>query len=181
MKPLRSLKALFAALVLAAAAACSPDRAPLAPPPAPEMSLIGDLLGTVGKILPPVKGLLACNVTKSYTTTKVIGRAGGTITVGPHSLVIPRDALWSNQTITATAPKGDVVEVEFQPHGLQFRKDTQLTMSYRDCGLVGKLLPRIVYADDNRNILETLLTIPNIFRQTVTAKTDHFSSYLLAD
>ena len=181
MKPLRSLRALLAALLLATAAACSPDHAPVAPPPPPEASLIGDLLGTVGKILPPVKGLLACEVTTSYTTTKVIGREGGTITVGPHSLFIPRDALSSAQTITATAPKGDVVEVEFQPHGLQFSRETLLTMSYRDCGLIGKLLPRIVYADENRNILETLLTIPNVFRQTVSAKTDHFSSYLLAD
>lgn len=183
MKPLlRSFRVLFAALVLTVAAACSSDTAPtLAPPPAPEMSLIGDVGGVVTTLLPPAEGLLACNVTQSYTTTKAIGPMGGTIQVGPHSLTIPPDALKSTLFITATAPKGKVVEVEFQPHGLKFQKPTTLTMSYRDCSLLGQLLPRIVYADENHNILETLLTVPNVFRQTVTAKTDHFSSYLLAE
>ena len=181
MKPLHSFRALFVALLVTVAAACSSEQAPLAPPPAPQMSLIGDLFGTVEKLVPPVKGLLSCNVTQSYTTTKRIGVEGGTIQVGPHSLYIPQGALREPQTITATAPKGDVVEVEFQPHGLKFAKPTALTMSYRDCGLIGSLLPRIVYADENRNILEVLLTFPNVWRQTVTAPTDHFSSYLLAE
>ena len=182
MKALHSFRPLFAALILMMSAACSSDQAPtLAPAPAPEMSLIGDLTGAVTNLLPPVKGLLACKVTESHSATEVIGRAGGTIRVGPHSLYIPADALGSTQTITATAPAGNVVEVEFQPHGLKFNRATLLTMSYKDCGLVGRLLPRIVYADENLNILEVLLTIPNVFRQTVTAKTDHFSSYLLAD
>ena len=193
MKPLRSFRALFAALLLVVSAACSADQAPpLAPAPAPELSLIGDLTGvvtgtvstvtgTVGELLPPVKGLLECRVTEAYTTTQVVGPLGGTIRVGPHSLHIPMGALRSSQRITATAPAGNVVEVEFQPHGLQFAKPTQLTMSYRDCGLVGKLLPRIAYVDENLNILEVLLTVPNVFRQTVTGTTDHFSSYMLAD
>ena len=182
MKPLRTFRVLFAALLVTIAAACSSEKAPtLAPSPAPELSLIGDLTGAVTTLLEPAEGLLACNVTQSYTTTKAIGPMGGTIKVGPHSLVIPPDALTSTLFITATAPKGKVVEVEFQPHGLKFRRPTSLTMSYRDCNLVSQLLPRIVYADDKYNILETFLTIPDVLRQTVTAKTDHFSSYLLAE
>lgn len=186
MKPLRSFRGLFAALFILGSAACSPETAPpLSPAPAPELSLIGDLTGTltgtVSELLPPVSGLLECKVTESYSTTQYVGPFGGTIRVGPHSLHIPAGALKSTQRITATAPKGNFVEVEFQPHGLKFDRPTQLTMSYRDCGLVGQLLPRIVYADDDRNILEILLTVPNVLRQTVTAKTDHFSSYMLAD
>ena len=181
MKPLRSFRALFAALVLLVSAACSEKAPTLAPPPQPEMSLIGDLTGTVSTLLSPVSGLLECNVTESYRTQQVVGPFGGTIRVGPHSLYIPAGALSSNQLITATAPAGKVVEVEFQPHGLKFSRKTQLTMSYRDCALAGQLLPRIVYADENLNILEVLLTVPNVLRQTVTGATDHFSSYLLAD
>ena len=193
MKPLRSFRALFAALLIAVSAACSTETSPpLSPAPTPELSLIGDLTGTldqsvstvtgtVGTLLPPVSGLLECNVTQSYSTTAIIGRMGGTIRVGPHSLYIPAGALSTSQRITATAPAGKVVEVEFQPHGLKFAQPTQLTMSYRDCALVGRLLPRIVYTDDNRNILEVLLTVPDVLRQTVTARTDHFSSYMLAD
>lgn len=188
MKPLRTLTALTAALLIAFTAACS-DNAPTAPAQAPELSLIGDLTGTltgvVGGVLKPVTGLLKCDVRETSTATRVIGREGGVIKVGPHTLIIPRDALTSNETITATAPKGDVVAVEFQPHGLKFARPTVLTMSYQECGLVKTLLkrlnPRIVYVDENRNILETLISLPDLLRQTVTAKTDHFSSYMVAE
>ena len=181
MRSLRSLRAPFAALMLATLAACSETAPTLAPAPAPELSLIGDLTGTVNTLLKPATDLLACKVTQTHTTTQVVGRSGGTIQVGPHSLYIPPEALSENQTITATAPAGNRVEVEFQPHGLEFRRQTLLTMSYRDCSLVGSLLPRIVYAEKDGTILETLASLPNVFRQTVTAKTDHFSSYMLAD
>src|SRR5687768_13181436 len=105
MKPLRSFRALLAALLLIVSAACSTETAPpLSPAPSPELSLIGDLTGavsgtvngTVGtvtgavsELLPPVSGLLECNVTQSYSTTQVVGRYGGTIRVGPHTLYIP--------------------------------------------------------------------------------------------
>ena len=54
-------------------------------------------------------------------------------------------------------------------------------MSYRDCGLLKGVLPQIVYADDKNNILEQLLSVVDLFRRTVSAKTDHFSSYILAE
>ena len=181
MKPLRSFRALFAALILVVSAACSEQTPTVAPASAPELSLTGDLSGGLTTLLPPVEGLLECKVTESYTTTQVIGRAGGTIKVGPHSLHIPSNALSSDQKITATAPAGNYVEVEFKPHGLKFKKPTYLTMSYKDCALVGQLLPQIVYVDENLNILEVLSTVPDVLRQTVTGTTDHFSSYMLAD
>lgn len=184
MKPFRSLAALCSALLLAFALGCSPDKAPTAAPPAPDLALIDDLTGTVtdlaGLVL-PIKGLLACNVTRTYSTAREIGPTGGTIQVGPHSLFIPANALSAPTRITATAPAGDVVEIQFQPHGLEFRKKTTLTMSYRDCGLLRGVLPQIVYADDKRNILEQLLSVPDLLRRTVSAKTDHFSSYILAE
>jgi hypothetical protein len=191
MKPFRSLAAFCSALLLAAALGCSPDTAPTAAPPAPDLSLIGDLTNTIGDVtgtvtdlaaqVLPIKGLLACNVTQTYSTTQSVGPLGGTIRVGPHSLVIPANALSARTTITATAPAGKIVEVEFYPHGLKFQKQTTLTMSYRDCGLLKDVLPQIVYADDKNNIIEQLLSLVNILNRTVSAKTDHFSSYILAE
>jgi len=189
MKPLRSLAALSTALFLVVALGCTPERAPTSP--LPDASLIGDLTGTItdvtgsvtdlaGKVL-PIKGLLACDVRESYSTTQVVGAYGGTIRVGPHSLYIPANALPERTEITATAPKGSVVKVEFQPHGLTFARPTTLTMSYRDCGLLRGVLPQIVYADDKGNILEQLLSVIDVFRRTVSARTDHFSSYILAE
>src|SRR5215213_6158427 len=82
MKSLRSIAALCSALLLAAALGCSPDRTPTAPPPA-DLSLIGDLTNTVGDVtgtvtdlagqVLPIKGLLACNVTQTYSTTQSVG------------------------------------------------------------------------------------------------------------
>lgn len=84
-------------------------------------------------------------------------------------------------TITATAPKGDVNLVEFQPSGLVFKKDAALTMSYANCNLLGSLAPkRIAYTDDALNILEYLLSIDNLFTKKVTGKLKHFSGYAVA-
>src|SRR6185503_1789162 len=113
--------------------------------------------------------------------TKTIGIAGGTITVGPHRLVIPAGALSRSVTITAVAPSGNVNVIHFQPEGLQFAKPAVLTMSYANCGLLNKLLPkRIAYVDDRLNILEYLLSLDLLNFKTVTGTVQHFSGYAVA-
>lgn len=190
MKLIRSFAVFCAALLLTLSLGCTPEKSPTGAPPA-DLSLIGDLTGTItgvtgtvtdlaGQIL-PIKGLLECRVSERYSTTQVVGPNGGTIRVGPHSLFIPPNALSERTMITATAPAGNLVEVEFAPHGLKFERSTTLTMSYRDCGLLKGVLPQIVYADEKNNILEQLLSIVNLLNRTVSAKTDHFSSYILAE
>jgi len=47
-------------------------------------------------------------------------------------------------------------------------------MSYSNCSLLGKLLPkRIAYTDDNLNILTYLLSLDNLFSKRVTGKVNH--------
>jgi hypothetical protein len=183
-----ALRGTAAAVLLLAA--CSPDRgapvAPVAPvahaAAAPNPDLVGGVLNTTtGLVGGVVKGLLPCKVTQSYTTSKVIGPFGGTIKVGPHSLVIPAGALASNTLITATAPVGDYVQVQFEPHGLQFARPSALTLSYAQCGVLNGLTLKIVYADDQLRILEVLPSLGNVLTQSVTGKISHFSGYLLAD
>jgi hypothetical protein len=54
-------------------------------------------------------------------------------------------------------------------------------MSYRNCSLVGWLLPKhIAYVDGNLNILYYLLSLPNLLTQTVTGQVNHFSEYAMA-
>ena len=175
-----------AAVVVAIAAGCStdsPTQAPAAPAANPD--LIGGLVGTVGGTLGGVvgsvaPGLLACPTTYSYTATKVVGKLGGTVKVGPHTLTIPSGALSANTTITATAPAGKYVEVQFQPHGLRFAKPTTLTLSYKQCSLVPGLLLDVAYVGDDNQILELFGASNNILARTLTTKTDHFSSYMVA-
>ena len=171
----RKTRRLGALLVLATlAASCSPDR--IAGPAEPEVSQ-----GLLDDILSPVTGLLTCRVDETATATRTIGPAGGTIVVGRHSLYIPAGALAGNVEITATAPAGDHVAVEFAPHGLRFERNTVLRLSYADCGLVRALLLKIAYVDaDGATILEILPSLPDLWRQQVIGTTDHFSSYMLA-
>jgi hypothetical protein len=162
-------------LLLVVALACT-DRTPTSVPavPAPDASLIGGLLGGTG--------LLKCSNLPYASSTKTIGALGGTISAGPHTLVILPGALLSPTTITMTAPTGlGVNAVKFQPEGLRFIAPAALTMSYANCSLLGALLPkRIAYTDDNLNIISYLLSVDNLFSRYVTGKVNHFSDYVVA-
>lgn len=179
---LRSL--VFAALV-STLAVCSAD-GPAAPQPAeqPNASLLGGdgLLGLGGSdgLVDNLLAPLSCRTNGYGSVTKTLGNPGGTISVGPHKLTIPAGALGAPVTITMSAPKGDYIEVQFQPHGLQFHKETNLTLSYRECGLL-VLNPKVAYVDDNKNILEVVLSIPNLLGKTVTGRVKHFSGYLVSE
>lgn len=163
-------------LLLAVAVACS-DRTPTAvpvAPPAPEASLVGELLAPTG--------LLTCSDLPYASSTQTVGVLGGTINAGPHTLVIPPGALTEPTTITMTAPTGRGVNaVRFEPEGLRFVTPATLTMSYSNCNLLGKLLPnRIAYTDDNLKILYYLLSLDNLLSKRVTGKVNHFSDYVVA-
>ncbi len=160
---------------LALAAACG-DRTPTTPqPPAPSASLLGSLLAPTG--------LLQCSNLPYDSTTQTIGVEGGSLSVGPHTLVIPPGALDEPTTITMVLPTDlvGVNAVRFKPAGLEFQAPAALTMSYANCTLVGNLLPkRIAYTTDNLQILYYLLSLGDPLSQTVTGQLNHFSAYVLA-
>lgn len=192
-KLLRPLSSVLVALALVLSVASCADEAPTSPAPsvAPVAGDSANLLGLIpvpvlDPILDPllkplVDGLLACPVYTTTTASRTIGRSGGVLYVGRHSLVVPPGALEQDVRITATAPAGDITQIHFEPSGLQFARPTALTMSYAHCGLLGSLTPAIVYVDGNRNILEILPTLGNIFTRSVSAPVEHFSNYALAD
>ena len=172
MKAVRALAVLVLVLLVSPSCRESPTSSPATP--TPEASLIGSLLKPTG--------LLRCSNLPYAQATATIGRQGGSISAGPHTLVIPPGALLSPTTITMTAPTGlGVNAVTFQPHGLQFLTPASLTMSYSNCSLLGLLLPKeIAYTDDNLNILSYLLSLDNLLSQRVTGKVNHFSAYVVA-
>ena len=174
MKAARCLVVVFAVCALALSSGCG-DRTPTGlKPPAPSADLIGSLLGATG--------LLKCSNLPYATTTQTIGGGGGTLSVGPHRLVIPPGALAQPTTITMTLPTGlGVNAVQFQPAGLRFQKPAALTMSYANCSLLGVLLPKqIAYTTDNLQILYFLLSLDNVLSKTVTGTVNHFSTYVVA-
>jgi len=174
---MKAIRFLMVALVVCISASCS-DRAPTAPAApelaAPNASLIGGLLGPTG--------LLKCSALPAASTTQTIGPAGGSITVGPHILRIPSGALAQPTTITGTLDTGRGVNgIRFAPEGLRFDRSASLTMSYANCSLLGKLLPkRIAYTNNLLGILSYLLSVDNLLGKKVTGQVNHFSEYVIA-
>ncbi len=172
------------ALLAVTMAVTSCSDSPVAPQTAPEATpapytdaeLLGLLQPTLSKV-----GLLTCKPLKADYASKRIGRDGGVIEVGPHRLVIPPRALKRTVTITAYMPSSRVNRVEFGPHGLEFERPASLTMSYANCDLLGRLLPKkIAYINDRLTILYLLQSVDNIFSKKVTGRVDHFSDYAVA-
>jgi hypothetical protein len=177
------------ALALAAVTltSCADAPAPTAPPAphiAPDASLLGDLLGGVtGTVddLANTLGLASCDVRTTHTGSAEIGPMGGILRVGPHVLTVPPYALRQKVRISAVAPAGSYVQIKFEPQGLQFQRSTVLTMSYSECSLLSPLRLKVVYVNDNLEILEVLPTVVSVLSGTANAKVDHFSRYMLAD
>lgn len=148
--------------------------------------LLGDLLGgvddvvdgTVGTVL-GITDLLVCTSEPYAITRKAIGKDGGTIQVGNHTLVIPKGALKHKTTITAEQISGRTNSLRFSPEGLRFEKPSTLTMSYKNC-LVVLLQKHIVYTDEKLTILEVLRSLDLFGKRAVSAPIDHFSRYAVA-
>jgi hypothetical protein len=188
MQLLRTAPRLSVALLITVgAAACSPDRAPTSAPAAPAASPIGSLTETVDTATAlglQAGPILSCPTTQSYSARQVVGPDGGTVLIGPHKLTIPAKALTSTITVEAEAPAGQYVAVEFKPAGQRFERPVDLTLSYAHCGLLNRILLRVVYVDDaagGLNVLEVLPSLNRFKEKTVTGKTNHFSKYMLAE
>jgi hypothetical protein len=171
---MKAIRLLVVALVVCACTDRAPISAPELTPPPAEASLIGGLLGGVG--------LLRCSDLPYAAATQTIGSAGGTIRVGPHMLTVPAGALASPVAITGALVTGRGVNaVRFQPDGLRFERSAFLTMSYANCDLLSRLLPkRIAYVSDGLGIVSYLLSLDNLFGKTVTGRVSHFSNYAVA-
>jgi hypothetical protein len=180
----KTLVRLFSGLVLlgvvAVAGSCDLDQGPTAVVVADTTVAPNALLGS---LLRPL-GLLRCDPLPPDTETRTIGPSGGFLQIGPHLLSIPPGALDAPVTITGTIVPGPVNAVRFTPEGLEFNRwhSAYLTMSYANCNLLGRLLPkRIAYVEDGGlDILYYLLSFDLLRFRLVTGKVDHFSSYAVA-
>lgn len=171
----RRIAALAAVAAALGLASCSD--VPTAPTPsraAPAQKVSHDLGGVLS-------GLVACTPLPADSVTQIVGPAGGTITVGPHSFTVPAGALDSAVAITAVAPSSANNVVVFQPTGLTFSTPATLTLSYANCGPLVHIFPaRVAYVDNLLNILYYLPSIDNALSQSVSGQVQHFSDYAVA-
>jgi hypothetical protein len=128
--------------------------------------------------------LLRCEPLEFAADAEVMGPQGGQLKIGPHTLVVPKGALDREQLIAGEAPTSALVEVHLDPHGLQFAKSAQLTLSYDHCMRPDKYTYRIVYAEDDDGLGTKILEFPpsedDKTLKKVEADIDHFSRYMIA-
>lgn len=179
MKAFRTPVLYVAPLLALILVACGVDSYATAPPstagPVADMP-VADSAGS-----PSAAALYRCETPDFGSVSKVIGRDGGEINVGPHSLRIPGDALQQDVTITATARPGQYVRIELEPHGLQFDRPAELTLSYQHCDTPPPKGRHVAYVDDSGNVLELLEVNFHRSGQDVETRLNHFSGYAIAD
>ncbi len=124
--------------------------------------------------------LLGCPPEKYDGAAEIVGPAGGTIRVGPHTLVIPPGALSAERVITAEAFPASLVALDFRPHGLQFQKPAALTLSYKRCTVPTDRSLFVVYVGAEADPLELRPSIERKNKEWVEATIDHFSKYAVA-
>jgi hypothetical protein len=111
--------------------------------------------------------------------SEIIGRRGGTIDFGIGTLVVPPGALRHDTRISATV-NGEDLAVEFEPHGLKFRRGREATLRFNLDSSSSKGDLEILYFDDAGNVLEQLPTDIDNRDSAATARLHHFSAYGLA-
>ncbi|MGH7559637.1 MAG: hypothetical protein ACRENB_01325 [Gemmatimonadales bacterium] len=165
-------RALVGAVAVITLAGCAGDSPVATQGPEPSHSLLGAVLDAT---------LLRCSALPASSVTAVIGSSGGTITAGPHRLVVPPGALAGPVAITAEVVSGTVNSMRFSPEGLRFAVPASLTMSYRNCPLA-RLLPlkKIAYTSELLSILELLRSVDHLGSSEVTGQLEHFSRYAIA-
>jgi hypothetical protein len=123
--------------------------------------------------------LLRCEPQPFAGDAEVVGPDGGTLHIGPHSLVVPKGALDHEVLLVGSAPTSAKVEVDFGPHGLRFGSSALLTLSYDHCMRPDNFSYRIVYVDGN-TVLEFRPSKDDKSVKSVAAPIDHFSGYMIA-
>jgi hypothetical protein len=123
---------------------------------------------------------LRCEPSNGDSKTKKIGPKGGGITVGAHQIDIPAGALASDVEITVSEKAGNTMELEFQPHGLQFAKPVEMTFNYGRCVVADAQALDVVYVGNGWKLLETVPSSDKRSAHRISALTDHFSGYMVS-
>jgi hypothetical protein len=189
----RSVAMIAATFILASCGDSSqPDESPLAPPQA---DLVSDALNLLAP--PPAssyKLITEPALLGDLDISKLIGLTGGTISIQGITLTVPSGALSTPTLFTVLALPTNVVDGSFTAivsnllglvtdvGGIGFKKPVTITMSYaRATNVKDPSRLFIVYYDYANNRLVKLPSTVNTKTKTVSAQTDHFSKYGMAE
>jgi hypothetical protein len=188
----RKLSIIAMAMAGYTVSACSPERAlaPAAVDASASQSLVPSLVGQLGSLL-TVKGLTWKAPVAGATATAVIGRNGGTVSLGEATLTIPAGAVTSNTTFQIIRVPGNIVAYDFEPHGTAFPKPLTLSIKTGNTTLATYANPRVRGAYfPLAALLDQVLGLGRVseFREAtlsndrskVTFTVEHFSGYMVS-
>lgn len=124
--------------------------------------------------------ILRCEPKPAESATKRIGPGGGTISAGANRLEIPAGALTREVEISMSVPANPLVGIEFAPHGLQFAKPVEMTISYDQCIVPAGTELGVVYVLDGWRPDQKMPSHDERGSRTIAALTDHFSGYMVS-
>ncbi len=203
LSPLRSLfarstrKLSIAAVVLAGytVSACSSENvlAPAAEPTAQHgliSSTVGGVLNTVGSLV-TVQGLTWKAPVSGATATAVIGKNGGSVTLGDATLTVPAGAVKQNTTFQIVRLAGNIVAYDFEPAGSSFPKPLTLKINTDQTTLGSYANPKVRGAYfPLASLLNQVLGLAKVSefrdatlakdRSSVTFTVEHFSGYMVS-
>ncbi|MEO6527071.1 MAG: hypothetical protein ABIP93_10635 [Gemmatimonadaceae bacterium] len=124
------------------------------------------------------------------TVTKIIGSAGGTLTIpqAGATVTIPLGALTAPTTITMTARAGVLLAYDFAPHGITFAKPLTFTQNLAgtNASLLNAPLTQLGYYADPSALTTTIATVTELRTGTVnslawtfSSTITHFSGYVV--
>ena len=129
--------------------------------------------------------LLVCPSTVAYTASAVIGREGGSLSIGGATMTVPQKAVNRPTLFTMTVPASQYVEVEIvaedKPH-FNFDKRVSITLDYSRCGADADGKPLTAWHIDpsSKRLLQQMPGRKDRQDDNVTFGTDHLSGYALA-
>jgi hypothetical protein len=115
---------------------------------------------------------LACSITAPLSGSATIGPEGGMLFVGRNVLIVPPGALTERTEISGTVAAGNEFQIDFQPHGLQFKKPAGLVLDMSSCADA----PNVVYLDEQGGVLQRITAIFSTWWHIIAAPIDHFST-----
>jgi hypothetical protein len=139
-------------------------------------SVVPGSLGNAGSA--PATGnqhRLACTIEASLHGSAKIGASGGILLIGKNVLIVPPGALNREVEISGTVSAGNEFKIDFQPHGLQFKKPAGLILDASDCGTA----PNVIYLDEQGGIAQRITAIFSNWWHLIAAPLDHFSTYMI--
>ncbi len=159
--------------------------------PAVDVTPAAGLLDGVTGALTPTSGQVAVlertvPLAQDEVVSQVVGRFGGIIRLPRAGLtvMVPFGAVSGLTRITVTAPAGNLVGYEFQPHGLRFERPLTLTqdlLSTKGFGLPSGSLQVVYFDGDLAPTVAPLETLPVwVLDALGIYRIEHFSGYAMS-